>query len=56
MRLRTVMAIGGGIGGLALYNRQLEKSGGTIPDRLGGERRRYRWRGFGSRVHGGGGR
>ena len=40
------MAIGGGIGGLALYNRWLERSGGTISDRLGGERRRYRWRGF----------
>lgn len=40
------MAIGGGIGGLALYNGYLENSGGTIPDRLGGERHRYRWRGW----------
>ena len=40
------MAIGGGIGGLALYNRRLERSGGVIPDRLGGRRRRYRWRGY----------
>src|SRR5829696_3434894 len=46
MRPRTALAIGGGIGGLALYNRRLERSGGTIPDRLGGERRRYRWREF----------
>jgi pimeloyl-ACP methyl ester carboxylesterase len=46
MRIRTAIAIGGGIGGLALYNRWLEGSGGEIPDRLGGERRRYRWRGY----------
>ncbi len=46
MRPRTAMAIGAGIGGIAFYNRRLEKSGGTIPDRLGGERRRYRWRGW----------
>lgn len=45
MRLRTALAIGGGIGSLALYNGRLEKSGGTIMDRLGGERRRWRWRG-----------
>jgi pimeloyl-ACP methyl ester carboxylesterase len=46
MRLRTAVAIGGGIGGLALYNRWLERSGGVIRDRLGGRRRRYRWRGW----------
>jgi pimeloyl-ACP methyl ester carboxylesterase len=46
MKRRTVVAIGGGIGGLALYNRRLERSGGEIPDRLGGQRRRYRWKGF----------
>ncbi len=46
MRLRTAVAIGGGIGGLALYNRWLERSGGMIRDRLGGRRRRYRWRGW----------
>lgn len=46
MKPRTAMAIGAGIGGLALYNRRLEKGGGEIPDRLGGEKRRYRWRGW----------
>src|SRR5215204_4500327 len=46
MKRRTAaVAVGGGIGGLALYNRRLERSGGEIPDRLGGHRRRYRWRG-----------
>src|ERR671920_258172 len=44
MKLRTAVAVGGGIGGLALYNRRLEGSGGEIPDRLGGHRRRYRWK------------
>jgi pimeloyl-ACP methyl ester carboxylesterase len=43
MKLRTMGAIGGGIGGLALYNRRLERSGGEIPARLGGQKRRYRW-------------
>ena len=46
MRLRTAVAIGCGICGLALYNRWLERSGGEIRDRLGGLRRRYRWRGW----------
>jgi pimeloyl-ACP methyl ester carboxylesterase len=46
MRRRTAAAIGGGIGGLALYNRWLEGRGGGIPDRLGGLRRGYRWRGW----------
>jgi len=46
MRLSTaLLAIGGIGGGLALYNRRLERSGGRLPDRLGGEVRRYRWRG-----------
>ena len=45
MRRRTVLAVGGGVGGLALYNRRLETSGGEIPDRLGGQGRRYRWKG-----------
>ena len=31
MKRRTAVAIGGGLGGLALYNRRLEKSGGEIP-------------------------
>jgi pimeloyl-ACP methyl ester carboxylesterase len=44
--LRTaLMAIGGIGGGLALYNRRLERIGGRLPNRLGGEVRRYRWRG-----------
>jgi len=46
MKRRTAVAIGGGIGGLALYNRRLERSGGEIPDCLGGQRRRYRWKGY----------
>ena len=46
MNWRTAAAVGGGIGGLALYNRRLEASGGEIPDRLGGSRRRYRWEGW----------
>ncbi len=45
MKLRIAVALGGGIGGLALYNRWLEARGGEIPDRLGGRRHRYRWRG-----------
>jgi pimeloyl-ACP methyl ester carboxylesterase len=44
MKLRTVMAIGGGIGGLALYNRRLDR-GEQLTNRLGGETRHYRWRG-----------
>jgi pimeloyl-ACP methyl ester carboxylesterase len=44
MKLRTVLlTIGGMGGGLALYNRRLER-GGQLPNRLGGEVRRYRWR------------
>jgi pimeloyl-ACP methyl ester carboxylesterase len=46
MKLRTgLLAIGGICGGLALNNRRLERSGGRLPNRLGGERRHYRWRG-----------
>jgi pimeloyl-ACP methyl ester carboxylesterase len=45
MKRRIALAVGGGVGGLALYNRWLETSGGEIPDRLGGQRGRYRWRG-----------
>src|SRR5215218_5625029 len=44
MKRRMALAVGG-IGGLALYNRRLEMGGGEIPDRLGGQRRRYRWKG-----------
>jgi pimeloyl-ACP methyl ester carboxylesterase len=46
MKLRTaLLAIGGISGGLALYNRRLERSAGRLPNRLGGEVRHYRWRG-----------
>jgi pimeloyl-ACP methyl ester carboxylesterase len=46
MKLRTaLLAIGGISGGLALYNRRLERGGGRLPNRLGGEVRYYRWRG-----------
>jgi pimeloyl-ACP methyl ester carboxylesterase len=46
MKLRTaLLAIGGMSGGLALYNRRLERGGGRLPNRLGGETRYYRWRG-----------
>jgi pimeloyl-ACP methyl ester carboxylesterase len=46
MKVRTALwAIGGLGGGLALYNRRLERGGGRLVNRLGGEVRRYRWRG-----------
>ena len=46
MKSRTVLlTIGGIIGGVALYNRRLERVGGQLPNRLGGEVRYYRWRG-----------
>src|SRR5829696_9552034 len=46
MKLRTsLLAIGCIGGGLALYNRRLERGGGQPPNRLGGEVRYYRWRG-----------
>jgi pimeloyl-ACP methyl ester carboxylesterase len=46
MKLRTaLLAIGGIGGGLALNNRRLERAGGRLQNRLGGETRYYRWRG-----------
>lgn len=45
MKLRTAVMVGGGIWGLALYNRRLERSGGELPNRLGGETRYYGWKG-----------
>ena len=46
MKLRTaLLAIGGICGGLALYNRRLERGGGQLPNRLGGVVRYYRWGG-----------
>ena len=45
MKLRVaLLAIGGIGGGLALYNRRLERGGGRLPNRLGGEVRYFRWR------------
>lgn len=43
MKLRTVMATVMALAGLAALNRRLEKAG--EPARLGGEERRYAWRG-----------
>jgi pimeloyl-ACP methyl ester carboxylesterase len=46
MKLRTTLAAIGGIsGGLAFNNLRLERGGGRIRNRLGGETRYYRWRG-----------
>ena len=46
MKLRTALvAIGGVSGGLAFNNLRLERGGGRIRNRLGGETRYYRWRG-----------
>src|SRR5215208_4002327 len=46
MKLRTaLLTIGGMSGGLALYNRRLERGGGRLLNRLGGDSRYYRWRG-----------
>jgi pimeloyl-ACP methyl ester carboxylesterase len=46
MKLRTaLLAMGGISGGLALYNRRLERGGEQLTNRLGGELRYYRWRG-----------
>ncbi|MGH3144278.1 MAG: alpha/beta fold hydrolase [Rubrobacter sp.] len=45
MRLRTVLAVGGVVGGLALYNRRLERGGGVPVGRLGGETHYYGWKG-----------
>src|SRR5918998_4488329 len=46
MKLRTaLMTVGGISGGLALNSLRLERGGGRIGNRLGGEARYYRWRG-----------
>jgi pimeloyl-ACP methyl ester carboxylesterase len=46
MKLRTaLLAIGGISGGLAFYNRRLERGGGHLPNRLGGKVCYHRWRG-----------
>jgi pimeloyl-ACP methyl ester carboxylesterase len=42
---RRVLVVAGALGGLAALNGRLEESGGDLSNRLGGELRRYRWRG-----------
>ena len=41
---REALMIAGALGGLAVLNGRLEKSGGDLLNRLGGELRYYRWR------------
>lgn len=45
MRLRTVLAFGAAVCGLAVLNRSLERSGGRLVNGIGGETRYYRWQG-----------
>jgi pimeloyl-ACP methyl ester carboxylesterase len=42
---RKALVVAGALGGLAALNGRLEKSGGDLSNRLGGELRYYRWRG-----------
>jgi pimeloyl-ACP methyl ester carboxylesterase len=42
---RALLAVGFVGGGLELYNRRLERGGGRLVRRLGGESRYFRWRG-----------
>ena len=42
---RKALMVAGALGGLAALNGRLEKSGGDLSNRLGGELRYYRWRG-----------
>jgi pimeloyl-ACP methyl ester carboxylesterase len=44
-RRRKALMVAGALGGLAALNGRLEKSGGHLSNRLGGELRYYRWRG-----------
>jgi pimeloyl-ACP methyl ester carboxylesterase len=44
-RRRGALMVAGALGGLAVLNGRLEKSGGDLSNRLGGELRYYRWRG-----------
>jgi pimeloyl-ACP methyl ester carboxylesterase len=44
LRARTLV-VAGALGGLAALNARLERSGGDLSNRLGGETRYYRWRG-----------
>ena len=42
---RRSLVVAGALGGLAVLNIRLERSGGELSNRLGGETRYYRWRG-----------
>ena len=42
---RRSLVVAGALGGLAVLNIKLERSGGELSNRLGGETRYYRWRG-----------
>jgi pimeloyl-ACP methyl ester carboxylesterase len=42
---RGALVVAGTLGGLAALNARLEKGGGDLSNRLGGELRTYRWRG-----------
>jgi pimeloyl-ACP methyl ester carboxylesterase len=44
-KLRKALVVAGALGGLAALNARLEKGGGDLSNRLGGELRYYRWRG-----------
>jgi pimeloyl-ACP methyl ester carboxylesterase len=44
-RRRKALIAAGALGGLAVLNTRLERSGGDLSNRLGGETRYYRWRG-----------
>ena len=43
--LAKALVVAGAVGGLAVFNGRLERSGGTLSNRLGGETRYYRWKG-----------
>ncbi|HET7478024.1 MAG TPA: alpha/beta fold hydrolase [Rubrobacteraceae bacterium] len=45
MKSGRLLATGGAVGGLALYNQRLARSGGEIGNRIGGETRYFRWKG-----------
>ena len=46
MRLKSLLAAAGAVGGLAALNKGLESSGGELVNALGGETRYYRWNGY----------
>lgn len=45
MKISKIIAVGGAVGGLELYNRRLACSGGRLENMIGGETRYFRWRG-----------